>query len=76
MTIDAENMSDDTSNNDNPGPEQHDMDKGGSDDQSSSEEEEESELVLDKKVGSRKPSKRVLETATNEVSAIDSQCDK
>ena len=50
------------------------MDEAGSDvEPSSSEAEESDEPALDKKISSRKPSKKALETAMNEVSAISSQ---
>ena len=71
---DVESTSDDTSNDDGPGPERHGVDEAGSDvEPSSSEAEESDEPALDKKIGSRKPSKKVLETAMNEVSAISGQ---
>jgi len=69
-TIDAENSSVDTSSDDGPGSEQYRAVEANSDVEPSSSEAEESESTPDK-VGLRKPSKKVSETAMNEVCTID-----
>jgi len=68
-SIDVEGMDNGSTSEDDPGSERG-GDEANSEVISSSSEAEESESDSDEKVGVRKPSKRVLENATNEVSAL------
>lgn len=69
----AESSGDDSSSGD-PGSERYGAIEANSDVEPSSSEAEESEPTSDKKVGLRKPSKKVLETAMNEVRAVGDYC--
>lgn len=71
--IDTESTSDDATSNDISSSERYGIGEADSDAEPSSSGKEELESVSDKKVGSRKPSKKVLETAANEVGDFNSQ---
>ena len=68
--IDVESVADGSTSEEDPGSDQNGVEEANSEVGSSSSEGEESESDSDEKVGIRKPSKKALENAMNEVSTV------
>jgi hypothetical protein len=71
-TVDTKSASNDSSSDDDQGPDQYGVvDEANSDVGPTSSEAEEPDPASDEKVSARKPSKKALENAMNEVSVVD-----